>query len=207
MDIWIHRLEGRIAYRFQDVAYFLTTFLWQIAGWMIIGYLLARANVWSGDFRLSRRMRRLLPWAIAVALTLQLLNTLNRMIPLPGGGIVHLVVDQVGQALMVLVYLALFFLLFPAVSKVTGLVGIVAGAGRMTLSFYIMYSVVLVILFEPYAIGLSAGYTVSIFLLVPAIWAVFLFAGWLWLKRFDHGPLESVMVRLGAKTRRRVDEP
>lgn len=69
----------------------------------------------------------------------------------------------------------------------------VASAGRMALSNYIMHSVICVIVFEGWGLGMFGkwGYA-QLTLFVVCIWAAQLIVSPLWLKHFNFGPLEWV---------------
>ena len=67
-------------------------------------------------------------------------------------------------------------------------------AGKMSLTIYISQSVVTSLIFGPWGLGLfQALQTWQVFLLAFAIWLLLAYLAAQWLKKFDQGPLESLM--------------
>ena len=74
-------------------------------------------------------------------------------------------------------------------------------AGRMALTNYISQSVITSIIFSPWGLGLFQKLqTWQVLFLAIGIWLVLVFLSTYWLKRFQQGPLESLM---GTLTRSR----
>ena len=67
-------------------------------------------------------------------------------------------------------------------------------AGKMSLTIYISQSVITSLIFSPWGLGLFQDLqTWQVFLLAFAIWLLLAYLAAQWLKRFDQGPLESIM--------------
>ena len=67
-------------------------------------------------------------------------------------------------------------------------------AGKMSLTIYISQSVVTSLIFGPWGLGLfQALQTWQVFLLAFAIWLILSYLAAQWLKKFNQGPLESLM--------------
>jgi uncharacterized protein len=67
-------------------------------------------------------------------------------------------------------------------------------AGRMSLTIYISQSVITSLIFGPWGLGLFQDLqTWQVFVLAFAIWLLLAYLAAQWLKKFDQGPLESLM--------------
>ena len=67
-------------------------------------------------------------------------------------------------------------------------------AGKMSLTIYISQSVITSLIFSPWGLGLFQDLqTWQVFLLAFAIWLLLAYLAAQWLKKFDQGPLESIM--------------
>ena len=70
-------------------------------------------------------------------------------------------------------------------------------AGKMSLTIYILQSVVTSLIFGPWGLGLFQDLqTWQVFLLAFGIWLLLSYFAAQWLKRFDQGPLEKVVSSL-----------
>ena len=67
-------------------------------------------------------------------------------------------------------------------------------AGKMSLTIYISQSVITSLIFSPWGLGLFQDLqTWQVFVLAFAIWLLLAYLAAQWLKKFDQGPLESLM--------------
>jgi uncharacterized protein len=67
-------------------------------------------------------------------------------------------------------------------------------AGNMSLTIYISQSVITSLIFSPWGLGLFQDLqTWQVFILAFGIWLLLSYLAAQWLKRFDQGPLESLM--------------
>lgn len=74
-------------------------------------------------------------------------------------------------------------------------------AGRMSLTIYISQSLITSVIFGPWGLGLfQEMQTSQVLLLAIGIWLALVFLATHWLKKFQQGPLESLM---GTLTRSR----
>lgn len=199
VDMWLADARWRIDYRLGDISHFFANFFWQISGWMLIGYLLASVNVWGNPDRAREISRKWLPILIIAAPLLQGAHTLSRMDLIPSNMPEFLLVDYLAQIAMTALYLLLFLRLFPRVASAGFPVESIARAGRVTLSLYIGQSVVMTLLFAQYFLGLRVHYAMALFVWVPLLWMVCFVAWETWLRIFRHGPLEMLLIHLGAK--------
>jgi len=100
------------------------------------------------------------------------------------------------ETAMGLGYILLLLLMFRRSGRVTRLL---AGAGRMSLSNYILQSILCVTLFNAYGIGWYGTLKPSELLLVGvAVFGVNLGVSWLVLRSFERGPLEAISRRLSS---------
>lgn len=169
----------------------------QILGLYLLGLVLGRTNFF-GDLARSRRWRA---WSLPAAAVLAVALFLARE-PLreafmaqglgPGAGrafwaLINLWLDLAGTAFWALLVIALYD------SRARWLVRPLAAPGRLTLTYYILQSIVFVPLFYHYGLGLYDDWSaatrlgVALFAIVVQIVA----AHW-WLARFQYGPVEWV---------------
>jgi uncharacterized protein len=70
-------------------------------------------------------------------------------------------------------------------------------AGKMSLTIYILQSVITSFIFGPWSLGLFQDLqTWQVFLLAIAIWLLLCYLATQWLKRFSQGPLEKIVSSL-----------
>jgi uncharacterized protein len=74
-------------------------------------------------------------------------------------------------------------------------------AGRMSLTNYISQSVVTAFIFSPWGLGLFQKLqTWVVLVLAVGIWLLLIFLSTLWLKRFNQGPLEKLMMTVTTRS-------
>ena len=77
-----------------------------------------------------------------------------------------------------------------------------AAAGRISLTVYIMQSVITSTIFGPWGLGLYQRLqTWTVLLLAVGIWLMLVYLATLWLKRFKQGPLEWLLALITKKER------
>jgi uncharacterized protein len=87
------------------------------------------------------------------------------------------------------------------VEEKTYLVSWMKPAGKMSLTIYISQSIIASMIFSPWGLGLfQEVQTWQVLLLAIGIWLGLVFSATYWLKKFQQGPLESLM---GALSRSR----
>ncbi len=169
----------------------------QILGLYLLGLVLGRSNFF-GDLARSRTWR---VWALPVAAAIAIALFLARE-PLreafmaqnlgPGAGrafwaLINMWLDLAGTAFWALLVLALYD------SRARWLVQPLAAPGRLTLTYYILQSIVFVPIFYHYGLGLyddwSAATRLGVALAAIAVQIVV--AHW-WLAHFQYGPIEWV---------------
>jgi uncharacterized protein len=169
----------------------------QILGLYLLGLVLGRTGFFE-DLPRSRAWRHAaLPVAalLAVALFLAREPLREQFVALgygPGAGrafwaLINLWLDLAGTAFWALLVIALFD------SPARRLVLPLAAPGRLTLTFYVLQSIVFVPIFYHYGLGLYDDWSASTRLGVGlvAIAVQIVVAHW-WLARFQYGPLEWV---------------
>ncbi len=100
--------------------------------------------------------------------------------------------DYFGGPLLALFYVTAMVLLLERKS-VLRLLKPLSYAGRMSISNYLLQSILCTALFYAYGLGLYGSFSyLQGFMLVCAVFAVQLFISRLWLKRFAYGPVEYI---------------
>ena len=188
--------------------YFLGDFVWGVLG--LVGTLIARfaLGLWAGRAGVfhapgqhRRFFRRLLGWGLVMGLTASAIGMVVQVLAmrqvikpqeiawLP---FVFTLVRHCQELGMASVYVATFTLLFQreAWQRVLGLL---APVGRMALSNYLTQSVVSVVAFYGYGLGLISRLGVAGAVgFALAVFAVQVLVSHLWLSRFQFGPAEWV---------------
>jgi uncharacterized protein len=167
----------------------------QILGLYLVGMVLGRTGFF-GDLAKSRGWRAAaLPCAAAIALGLYWWREdLRLWFTALGYGaaagrafwtLVNLWLELAGTAFWALLMIALYD------GPARRLVHVLAAPGRLTLTFYILQSVVFVPVFYGYGLGMYARWDASERLLVGlAAIVVQIIVAHLWLARFQYGPIE-----------------
>jgi uncharacterized protein len=105
--------------------------------------------------------------------------------------LISLIVSFVTAPLLSIFYVGLIRKL---VEERPHLVSWMKPAGKMSLTIYISQSVITSLIFGPWGLGLFQDLqTWQVFLLAFGIWLLLSYLAAQWLKRFDQGPLESLM--------------
>lgn len=204
---WMELARQRTALWIESHKFFFRFHWWEITGWMLIGYSLAHFRFFHDPGAWRPFLLGVLPLLAALAIPLQTFLTLYRVHLIDAHGIVYLGIDHLAPILMTLLYVGMFLLVAPILLRHLPIARSLAGAGRMSLSLYILQSVLLSLLFRPYGLGwydtLNYGALLGLALL---LWAA-LFVLWeAWGRLFGHGPLEALLAVLGAKSRHRAHQ-
>jgi len=170
----------------------------------LLGVRLARAKFLSAPFdndQNSRLMRR----ALLIGLPLQILAAAvlvqNESKPDPSEAIylLSLFTGFMAAPLLSIFYVALIRKL---IAQKPASVLWMAAAGRISLTVYVMQSVITSIIFGPWGLGLYQRLqTWTVLLLAAGIWLMLVYLATLWLKRFKQGPLEWLLALITKKER------
>ncbi|RYZ41024.1 MAG: DUF418 domain-containing protein [Myxococcaceae bacterium] len=176
--------------------------LWMciILGRFLVGLWAGRRRLLEDVERNRALLRRMLAWGLgvgtAVATLALVLNLRNRGMAMPVSPPAWMVgmrtLREVGYLFMGMGYAAAFALLFQK-ERGKKVLGVLAPAGRMALSLYLMQSLVSVWLYDGWGLGLVGHLPMSRTVLVSlGVFAVQVGLAHLWLSRFRFGPAEWV---------------
>ncbi|WP_030017998.1 DUF418 domain-containing protein [Streptomyces monomycini] len=182
------RLQNAIALRMEPVISFaLLVFLFHL------GVRLYRAGAFRPDAPGRRIRRRLCGWGLGLGVPLNVAAV--------AAGPDLAMVARYGAAPVVAVgYLGLIGLLVDRVRRPGPLTAGLTAVGRTALSCYVLQNVLCVLVCYGLGLGLAARWADHgpwwVLGLWAAVCAVLVSGARLWLRRFEHGPLESVQKRL-----------
>lgn len=174
-------------------------FLWLIQGpsamaMFFLGYAAGRRQLLVAPYRFQPYERLLLPIALPIgligALFYALVETFN-----PGGGLELLTfgIGELTAPLLATVYAVLMLRWFQTEGG-QRLAALLAPMGRMSLSNYILQSIVLGILFTGYGFRLMTELPSWLIVLVVIVtYAMQLWLSTLWMRRHQYGPLEWLL--------------
>lgn len=170
----------------------------------LLGLRMARSQFLSSPID-TEKNNQLMKVGLLLGAPIQLLSAAllvkNEQSPEPSEAIylISLFTSFVAAPLMSMFYIGLVRKL---VEERTYLVSWMKPAGKMSLTIYISQSVITSIIFSPWGLGLfQEVQTWQVLLLAIGIWLGLVFFATYWLKKFQQGPLESLM---GALTRSRL---
>jgi uncharacterized protein len=162
----------------------------------LLGVRLARSNFLSSPIDKAANSR-LIKMGLILGLPIQiiaavvLLQNEQSADPSETVYLISLIVSFVTAPLLSIFYVGLIRKL---VEERPHLVSWVKPAGKMSLTIYISQSVITSLIFGPWGLGLFQDLqTWQVFLLAFGIWLLLSYLAAQWLKRFDQGPLESLM--------------
>ena len=162
----------------------------------LLGVRLARANFLSSPIDKAAN-ERLIKKGLILGLPIQiiaaaiLLQNEQSAEPSESVYLISLVVSFVTAPLLSMFYVGLIRKL---VEERPNLVLWMKPAGKMSLTIYISQSVITSLIFSPWGFGLFQDLqTWQVFVLAFAIWLLLSYLAAQWLKKFNQGPLESLM--------------
>jgi uncharacterized protein len=162
----------------------------------LLGVRLARSNFLSSPIDKAANSR-LIKMGLILGLPIQiiaavvLLQNEQSADPSETVYLISLIVSFVIAPLLSIFYVGLIRKL---VEERPHLVSWVKPAGKMSLTIYISQSVITSLIFGPWGLGLFQDLqTWQVFLLAFGIWLLLSYLAAQWLKRFNQGPLESLM--------------
>ena len=169
----------------------------------LLGLRMARSQFLSSPIDIAKN-NQLMNVGLLLGAPIQLLSAAllvwneQKAEPSEATHILALFVSFVAAPLLSMFYIGLVRKL---VEEKTHLVSWMKPAGKMSLTIYISQSVITSIIFSPWGLGLFQELqTWQVLLLAIGIWLGLVFFATYWLKKFQQGPLESLM---GALTRSR----
>jgi uncharacterized protein len=165
----------------------------------LLGVRLARSNFLSSPIDKSANSR-LMKKGLVLGLPIQviaatiLLRNEQSAEPYESIYLISLFASFVAAPLLSMFYLGLIRKL---VEEQPHLVSWMKPAGKMSLTIYILQSVITSFIFGPWSLGLFQDLqTWQVFLLAIAIWLLLCYLATQWLKRFSQGPLEKIVSSL-----------
>ena len=165
----------------------------------LLGVRLARSNFLSSPIDKSANSR-LMKKGLVLGLPIQviaatiLLRNEQSAEPYESIYLISLFASFVAAPLLSMFYLGLIRKL---VEEQPHLVSWMKPAGKMSLTIYILQSVITSFIFSPWSLGLFQDLqTWQVFLLAIAIWLLLCYLATQWLKRFSQGPLEKIVSSL-----------
>ena len=165
----------------------------------LLGVRLARSNFLSSPIDKSANSR-LMKKGLVIGLPIQviaatiLLRNEQSAEPYESIYLISLFASFVAAPLLSMFYLGLIRKL---VEEQPHLVSWMKPAGKMSLTIYILQSVITSFIFGPWSLGLFQDLqTWQVFLLAIAIWLLLCYLATQWLKRFSQGPLEKIVSSL-----------
>lgn len=188
LDQIAFRLQNAIALRMEPVISFaLLVFLFHL------GVRLYRAGAFRPDAHGQRIRRRMCGWGLGIGIPL------NVAAVAAGPGLAMLA--RYGAAPVVAIgYIGLIGLIVDRVRRPGPLTAGLTAVGRTALSCYVLQNVLCVLACYGLGLGLAARWADQgpwwVLGLWAAVCAVLVSGARLWLRRFEHGPLESVQKRL-----------
>ncbi|MET8682491.1 DUF418 domain-containing protein [Streptomyces sp. NPDC004647] len=182
------RLSHAVVLRTEPVLSFgLLVFLF------LLGVRLFRAGAFQGDAAGRRIRRRLAGWGLGIGLPL------NAFAVLGGSG--FFLLERYGAApVLAIGYLGLIGMMMDRLRHPGPLTSALTSVGRTALSCYVLQNVLAMLASYGIGLGLASRWADSGPWWVMGLWAaiclVLVMGASLWLRRFEHGPLESVQKRL-----------
>jgi uncharacterized protein len=165
----------------------------------LLGVRLARSNFLSSPIDKSANSR-LMKKGLVLGLPIQviaatiLLRNEQSAEPYESIYLISLFASFVAAPLLSMFYLGLIRKL---VEEQPHLVSWMKPVGKMSLTIYILQSVITSFIFGPWSLGLFQDLqTWQVFLLAIAIWLLLCYLATQWLKRFSQGPLEKMVSSL-----------
>ncbi|MER6995463.1 DUF418 domain-containing protein [Streptomyces sp. NPDC000410] len=182
------RLSHAVVLRMEPVfSFMLLVFLF------LLGVRLFRAGAFQGDEAGRRIRRRLAGWGLGIGIPLNTLAVL--------GGSDFFLLERYGAApVLAIGYLGLIGMVMDRLRNPGLLTSALSSVGRTALTCYVLQNVLAMLACYGIGLGLASRLAGSGPWWVMGLWAticlVLVAGASLWLRRFEHGPLESVQKRL-----------
>lgn len=169
----------------------------QLIGLFIIGLILGRVGFFTQTEKFSSLRLKALIFAVFSSAVFFAIETYIKQLPtdsLQTGGMAKMYLEQLVGSYLSTAIMASLVLLFVQLylwQRSGKLLNILAPCGRISLSIYLIQSIIGVPLFYPFGLGLyeTIGQTNSL-LLGVAFYAVLIIVAHWWVKRFYYGPVE-----------------
>ncbi len=175
------------------VLIFETGSMWNMLGLVVAGLLLARMRWFDQDLPVRVLISTMVGSAFFAAsvrlLSARLGSSFPELMP-------RWCFDNVADGLNTLGFVVFYLSAIPLLlrsSWMRRVLGVLAPAGRMSLTFYFCQSLLFVPMFYGFGLGWydKLGQT-NAFLIALAAWIIQLVVANLWIRRFRHGPLEGL---------------
>lgn len=182
--------------RLNDLSIQMDVGMWFSALFTILPYMLIGAA--AAKWRLLERAKELKGFWISIAVIFVALGVFLKSLPINMGKIYIYEYIQVffGGPILAIGYIAVFVVLcyFPVMNKVFSPL---AKAGRMSMTLYIMQSILCTVLFYNFGFSLYGKIDVPTAVYIAlGIFALQVILAELWLSKFTQGPLEAAVKRL-----------
>ncbi|UQA90869.1 DUF418 domain-containing protein [Streptomyces halobius] len=182
------RLSHAVVLRVEPVLSFgLLVFLF------LLGVRLFRAGAFQGDAAGRRIRRRLAAWGLGIGLPLNTVTVL-------GGSGFFLLERYAAAPVLAIGYLGLIGMVMDRLRRPGPLTSALTSVGRTALSCYVLQNALAMLACYGIGLGLASHWADRGPWWVMGLWAaiclVLVAGASLWLRRFEHGPLESVQKRL-----------
>jgi uncharacterized protein len=193
---WLGQMPRRISDALTlETLFMATVFFWRAAGLMLIGMALYRLGFMDAS-RSSGEFRRLSLLTLPLGFALVAIGIVSNEIYDWHVSFSMFLGNQFnywGSVLIAIGYLAVVSLLIRS-QRLPGVVSVLAKTGKMTLTLYLLMSVLGTFLFYGHGFGYydQLG-RMTLLLITPVFWAIELFIVAIWLRRFKHGPAEALM--------------
>ena len=196
MALYLGSYSGIVAHRTGDMAgdplFFLSLFLWETMGLMLVGMALFKSRMLTGEWDAARYRK----WAIIcflvaapplAGLAVYQMEAGYDAVAIFGSTIV---LSIPFDTLMTVGWAALIMLLIKTRAS-DAVRSRLAAAGRMAFTNYLATSIVMTTIFYGYGLGLfgSVG-RLPLYLFCFGMWAAMLLWSKPWLERYQYGPLE-----------------
>ncbi|MEV0371823.1 DUF418 domain-containing protein [Streptomyces sp. NPDC050636] len=159
----------------------------------LLGVRLFRAGAFQDDAAGRRIRRRLAGWGLGIGLPLNVFTVLW------GSGF-FLLERYLSAPVLAIGYLGLIGMMMDRLRHPGPLTSALTSVGRMALTCYVLQNVLAMLACYGIGLGLASHWADSGPWWVMGLWAaiclVLVMGASLWLRRFEHGPLESVQKRL-----------
>ena len=166
--------------------------LFKVLALFMIGFAVGQERVYVDLDQIKPLMKRILAWGLSLGIPFGILYTWSSMQGSPWGKVAHDLLYLLSVYPMGFAYAAGFGLLFSKSEKAPGWM-LLAYPGKMACTNYLSQSVIGILLF--YGFGLGLGNRVGLLgteLIALGIYAFQILISTLWMRPFTYGPVEWV---------------